>query len=100
MSRLDWRQAITPAVYIVLLSVAMVFVHTGIEGEKGLRALREAEALKRELRAELAAAHAERAEMQNKVRRLSDGHLDLDLLDERTRAVLGHARPDEVILRP
>ena len=31
-------------------------------------------------------------------RRLSDDFLDLDLLDEMARQVLGHMRPDEIVL--
>ena len=37
-------------------------------------------------------------EMENKTLRLSDNFLDLDLLDERARKVLGLARPDEIII--
>ena len=37
-------------------------------------------------------------EMENKTRRLSDNFLDLDLLDERARKVLGMARADEIII--
>ena len=36
--------------------------------------------------------------MENKTRRLSDEYLDLDLLDEQARNVLGLIRPDEVIV--
>ena len=36
--------------------------------------------------------------MKNLTRRLSDYYLDLDLLDERARHVLGLIRPDEVII--
>ena len=41
----------------------------------------------------------ELAEVENKTRRLSDDYLDLDLLDERARYILGLARPDEMIIR-
>ena len=37
--------------------------------------------------------------IQNLTRRLSDEYLDLDLLDERAREILGYVRADEVILR-
>lgn len=37
--------------------------------------------------------------MQNLTRRMSDEYLDLDLLDERAREILGLIRADEVILR-
>ena len=36
--------------------------------------------------------------MQNLTHRLSDEYLDLDLLDERAREVLGLIRSDEIII--
>ena len=99
MSRLDWRQAVTPGVALLLIGIALVFVHSGMEGERGIRALRDAEVLKVELEKELEAARAERAEIANRVQRLDERFLDLDLLDERARAVLGHVRSDEVVIR-
>ena len=41
----------------------------------------------------------ELADLRNKTRRLSDDYLDLDLLDERARSVLGMMRADEIIIR-
>ena len=37
--------------------------------------------------------------MENKTARLSEDYLDLDLLDERVRAVLGYIRADEILIR-
>jgi cell division protein FtsB len=37
--------------------------------------------------------------MENLTRRLSDQYLDLDLLDERARNVLGYIRSDEIVVR-
>ena len=42
--------------------------------------------------------HARTGETEE-TRRLSDEYLDLDLLDERAREILGYVRADEVILR-
>lgn len=39
------------------------------------------------------------AEIENRTQRLSDAYLDLDLLDEQARSVLGLARHDEIVLR-
>jgi cell division protein FtsB len=39
------------------------------------------------------------AELENLTIRLSDGFLDLDLLDERARDVLGYVRYDEIVIR-
>ncbi len=46
----------------------------------------------------LAGLTQRRKDLENKVRRLSDDFLDLDLLDERVRDVLGYARGDEIII--
>jgi cell division protein FtsB len=37
--------------------------------------------------------------MENLTLRLSDGFLDLDLLDEQARDVLGLIRSDEIVIR-
>ena len=42
---------------------------------------------------------AEIATLQNKTRRLSDDYLDLDLLDQQARDILGLVRADEIVLR-
>ena len=39
------------------------------------------------------------AVMENLTRRLSDEYLDLDLLDEQARTVLGLLRADEIVIR-
>ena len=39
------------------------------------------------------------AQIQNKTKRLSDDYLDLDLLDQQARDVLGMMRPNEIIIR-
>ena len=59
----------------------------------------EVEARTAALRDEMAALEAEVAARRNLVRRLSDDYLDLDLLDERARAVLGYLREGEVVVR-
>ena len=41
----------------------------------------------------------ELAQMVNLTHRLSDGYLDLDLLDEQARDVLGYLRADEIVIR-
>jgi cell division protein FtsB len=51
------------------------------------------------LTAELAETNAEIKRMENLTHRLSDGYLDLDLLDEQARRVLGMIRPDEIVIR-
>lgn len=99
MGRRDWGQVVAPAFYIVLIAVLAAFAHSALQGEHGLAAQARAEALERELAAELAGIRAERRQLENLVTRLGPDYLDLELLDERARAVLGYVRVDEVVIR-
>ena len=99
MDRINWKQVVIPAAYILLIGVIAIFAHSGLQGSHGLAAFRDASVEERRLKAELAIVQAERAAIENKVRRLSDRYLDLDLLDERARAVLGLVRPEEIVIR-
>ena len=89
----------TPVAYLFLIGLIIVFAHSGLQSDHGLAAFREAGSEERRLNADLEALVAEREHMRNKVRRLSESYLDLDLLDERARAVLGMVRADELIVR-
>ena len=95
----NWGQILAPVGYAALILLIATFLHSGLQGEYGLIEQRKAEAVARQLEAELVAIRAERRRLENLVTRLSADSLDLDLLDERARAVLGYARPDELILR-
>ncbi len=99
MGRWDWGQVFAPALYILLIAVLAVFGHSALQGEHGLAALRQAEALEGELATELAMISEERRALANLVRRLDERYLDLDLLDERARAILGHVRREELVIR-
>jgi cell division protein FtsB len=88
------------ALYACLILVGLLhFGYQGLQGESGVFARMRLDAHEQALRTELSALRAERARMENLVTRLSPDYLDLDLLDERMRAVLGHMRTDEVTLR-
>jgi cell division protein FtsB len=77
----------------------LYFIFAAVQGNYGIfrRAEVDAEAL--ELRVQLAALSDDVARMENLTHRLSDGFLDLDLLDQQARDVLGMVRPDEVVIR-
>ncbi len=79
--------------------LALYFTFAAVQGSFGLfnRVQIEAEII--ELRITRDALSEDLARAENRTRRLSDDYLDLDLLDERARAVLGLARPDEIIIR-
>jgi cell division protein FtsB len=99
MGRWDWAQIVAPALYVMLIALLAVFGHSGLQGEHGLAALREAEELERSLTAELADVSEKRQAMRNLVDRLGEDYLDLELLDERARAVLGYVRREEIVIR-
>ena len=59
----------------------------------------EIDAEARDLARQLEEVQVQVAEMENLTKRLSDDFLDLDLLDERARRVLGMIRADEIVIR-
>ncbi len=83
------------------LSIALVgyFTFTAVQGPFGMLALFEVEQKEAQLQDELAELQAARARIQNRAHRMSDGFLDLDLLDQQARKVLGYIRGDEIIIR-
>lgn len=83
---------------MLLIAIGGYFTFTAVQGNYGLFERIQIEAERDALRAELALLEAETARMENLTRRLSDDYLDLDLLDERVRAMLGYVRPDELVL--
>jgi cell division protein FtsB len=82
----------------VLMLVGAYFTFTAVQGNYGLFRRIQIEAEAERLSLELARLQDETARMEVLTRRLSDEFLDLDLLDERARDVLGYVRPDEIVL--
>jgi cell division protein FtsB len=94
---------ITPAMGGFLYLTAMFltggyFTFAAVQGDFGVFRQVEIEADARVLRAEKAQLEAALAVIENRTMRLSDGFLDIDLLDEQVRDVLGYVRADEVIV--
>ncbi|MBN2906152.1 MAG: septum formation initiator family protein [Rhodobacteraceae bacterium] len=83
----------------ISFALAMYFTFAAVQGDYGLFRRIQIEADAKGLAAEKAALEAELAALAGKTRRLSDGYLDLDLLDERARIVLGMIRADEIVIR-
>jgi cell division protein FtsB len=82
-----------------VLSAMGYLSFAALQGDHGFFRLVQVEAQEAQLAAELEALEAVRATIANKVRRLATDSLDLDLLDEQARAVLGLAHPDEIVIR-
>jgi cell division protein FtsB len=88
---------------VVYLTIAFMtgsyFAISAMQGEFGLFARIQVDAEAVDLQADVDRLSAEVAEMRNLTRRLSDAYLDLDLLDQQARDVLGYVRADEIVLR-
>jgi cell division protein FtsB len=94
------RLSISATVLLALaVALGLYFAFAAVQGPSGILRRIQIEAETLELAAERDRLKAEVQEMQNLTRRLSDEYLDLDLLDERAREMLGLIRADEVILR-
>ncbi|KAF0677429.1 FtsB family cell division protein [Profundibacterium mesophilum] len=87
------------AYFSIIAILGIYFTYASVQGDYGLFRRVQVEAEARVLEAELALIEAEVADLDNKTRRLSDAYLDLDLLDERVRDILGYVRADEIVLR-
>ena len=82
-----------------LAALAAYFIHAAIWGHDGYIVLEQRRAEIAAQGERLESVRAERERLRDRTRRLRVDSIDLDLLDERARAVLGYARPDEMILR-
>ncbi|MDJ0827876.1 MAG: septum formation initiator family protein [Rhodobacter sp.] len=85
--------------FTVVFSLGAYFTFASVQGDYGLFRRIQIEAEAQALRAERDVLVGEVAALRNKTRRLSDDFLDLDLLDQQAREVLGLARGDEVVIR-
>ena len=87
------------AVFAATLMLGLYFTFAAVQGDYGL--FRRAEILSdaKKLEAELTMLQNEVDKMRNLTLRMSDEYLDLDLLDEQARDILGQIRSDEVIIQ-
>jgi cell division protein FtsB len=79
--------------------MATYFTFAAVQGDFGLFRRAEINAEADQLRGQFEAVQAEVNRMENITKRLSDDYLDLDLLDEQARRVLGMIRADEIVIR-
>jgi cell division protein FtsB len=79
--------------------LGIYFTFAAVQGQFGLFNRVQVQADTADLKIRRDALAMELAAMENRTRRLSDEFLDLDLLDERARAVLGWMRSDDLVIR-
>ncbi len=89
----------TAAFYAVMVTLATYFTFAAVQGDYGVFRRVEIEADRTALLAELETLQSDVVRMENLTQRLSDDYLDLDLLDQQARDVLGMIRADEIVIR-
>jgi cell division protein FtsB len=94
------RPAVGAALYfLVTFTLGSYFTFAAVQGDYGVFRRVQIEAEAQMLTEERDRLAAELAVLSNKTRRLSDEFLDVDLLDEQARDVLGLIRADEIVIR-
>ena len=86
-------------IFAVAIGLGGYFTFAAVQGDYGVFRRAQIHAEAEALTAERDRLAAELVELQNRTHRLSDAYLDLDLLDEQVRDVLGYIRADEVVIR-
>lgn len=89
------RQVIVP---IFAAVISGYFVFHAVHGDRGVFAYAELTEQVREARVKLAEARGERETLQLDVSLLQRDNLDLDLLEERVRAVLNRIDDDDMLI--
>ncbi|MGJ8628329.1 MAG: FtsB family cell division protein [Sulfitobacter sp.] len=85
--------------FAIAFALSLYFTFAAVQGDFGLFRRAEIVAESQDLRVQLASVRADVLRMENLTHRLSDDYLDLDLLDEQVRKVLGMLRSDEIVIR-
>ncbi|MES2846056.1 MAG: septum formation initiator family protein [Pseudomonadota bacterium] len=94
------RPSIGAILYFALaFAMGSYFTFAAVQGDYGLFRQVQLEAEAEVLQAERDRLAEDLAALENRTRRLSDEFLDLDLLDEQARDVLGYVRADEIVIR-
>ncbi len=84
--------------FAIAFALSLYFTFAAVQGDFGLFLRAEIVAESQDLREKLAKVRTDVARMENLTKRMSDDYLDLDLLDEQARGVLGMVRSDEIVI--
>jgi cell division protein FtsB len=100
MTTLSNRLPIGGILYLMLaFTLGAYFTFAAVQGDYGVFRQVQIRAEAETLRIERDRLYAELGKITNLTARLSDRYLDVDLLDERVRDVLGYVRADEIVIR-
>lgn len=98
MSGPDVSPPLGAAVFLAAsILIGMYFTFSAVQGDYGVFQRIQINAEAEVLADELDVLRSKVAALENKTRRLSDQYLDLDLLDQQARDILGLVRPDEIV---
>lgn len=99
VSRKRLRGVLTAlGLYVVAAALIGYFWFHAFSGQRGLHAKHEIDQQLQELTSELKRLKAEKGMWERKVALLRSDGIDPDMLDERARALLNVAHPNDVIL--
>lgn len=100
MTQNDPRRRMASMAYFALIAIiGGNFVFAAVQGDYGVFRQAQTAGEIADLTAERDKLSADLAELKNLTHRLSDSYLDMDLLDEQVRSVLGYVRADEIVIR-
>lgn len=100
MTHSQTAPALGGVLYMVLaFTLGGYFTFAAVQGDFGVFRQVQIKARLADLKQEKAQLETELTRVSNLTHRLSDDYLDVDLLDERARDVLGYMRPDELLIR-
>lgn len=99
MSRFNRPNLGAFAFFAIAFALGAYFTFAAVQGDYGLFRRAEIVAESNALQKDLDVLNNDIARMENLTRRLSDDYLDLDLLDQQARSVLGLLRADEIVIR-
>jgi cell division protein FtsB len=89
------RATIAP---VIFLSLVAYFAWNATHGDRGLMASSQRDGLLKQAQAEFAQAQADRDGWERRVAGLRGNHIDPDTLDERARAMLNLADPNDIVV--
>ena len=93
------RKILIPlALYGVSALMVGYFVHHAHSGTRGLDAKRQLKIQAQDISAELDALRSERAEWERRIALLRSDQIDRDLLEERTRSLLGRVHRNDLVI--
>lgn len=93
------RAARAAAAPLAFSAITAYFAWNAMQGAHGLVAYAQRQQQLKQAESDLAAAQAERQHWDVRVSSLRDNNLNLDTLDERARAMLNLAQPNEIIVQ-